>query len=303
MIYGKSKALTMARSLLPSTRGKGSRVDKAALKRTARHSIRQELHKLAVDPDFYEDSGVDYEAYPEHDIREVVYDRRGGDKTHPFERWAEAITKDVDQDSRLTYVKSLVPEGVIGDHAITHLEWKDHFASEAELRLEENIRLNREEGRIRNRYTKKKPEKRLTYEEEIATLRKIVEDGWLHRELNKLMSYKTTRRRPTETVRREVKNEETGEWEVRYVSAYIPFPPDTVKIDGPRKLLGIHDIENFYNDVRNGYREPEVIHINGNRYANPKAFRGGYDVLYSFLSAVHYKKKLPRPWSFPSSLY
>lgn len=302
MIYGKDKALTMARSLLPS-RSYGSRTDKAELKRAARHSIRQELHKLIVDPDYYDDSWVDYDAYPEHDIREVVYDRRGADKTHPFERWAEAITKDVNQDSRLTHIKSLVPEGVIGDHAITHLEWKDHFSTEAELQLEENIRLNREEGKIRNRYTRNKPEKHLTYEEEIAVLRKIVEDGRLHRDLNSFMGAKTNRRRPTESVRREFKNEETGEYEFKYVSVYLPFPPSTVKIDGPRKLLGMHDVETFYKDVRYGFREPEVLHLNGNRYANPKAFRGGYEALYAFLSAVHYKKKLPRALPFSSYLY
>lgn len=302
MIYGKSKALNMSRSLLPSTRSKGARDDKAAVKRATRHNIRTELHKVAVDPDYYDESHTDFAAYPEHEIREVVYERRVADKTGPFERWAAAITEDVNQDSRLTYVKSLVPEGVIGDHAISHLEWKTHFASKAELRLKENIQLNREEGRIRNRYSKKKPVKRLSYDEEIAVLRKIIEDSWLHRELNKFMGFKVTHRRPTETVKREVLNKETGEMETRWVSVYLPFPPG-VEFHTPRKLLGTHDIETFYDDVRHGWREPEIIVINGKRYSNPKAFHRGYDALYAFLDAVHNKKKLPKAFATFNSIY
>src|ERR1041385_8948012 len=102
MIYGKSKARDMGRSLLPSTRAKGARDDKAAVKRTNRHGIRQELHKDTVDPDYYDDCNTDFESDTNHEIREVVYDRRNGDKTGPFERWSEAVTKDIDQDSRLT---------------------------------------------------------------------------------------------------------------------------------------------------------------------------------------------------------
>lgn len=110
MIYGKDKALEMARSLLPSTRSKGARNNKNNIKRNARRQIREELHKVAIDPDYYDDSSVDFESYPEHELRQVVYDRRSGDKPHPFERWAEAITNDIDQDSRLSHIKSLIPE-------------------------------------------------------------------------------------------------------------------------------------------------------------------------------------------------
>jgi len=292
MVYGKNKARNMGRSLLPSTRSKGARDDKAAVKRTARHNIREELDKVALDPDYYDDANTDFEADTNHEIREVVHDRRNGDKTGPFERWSVAITKKVDQDSRLTYVKSILPKGVIGDHALTHIEWKDHFSTRAELELEKNIKLNREEGRTRNRYAKKKANRRLTRDEEVDTLRKIVEDGRLHRELNKFMSANVGRRFPAETVRERVFNEITQQWEIKYRSVYFDFPPGA-KFGGIRKLLGMHDIETYYDDIRNGWKEPDLLVIDGIRYANPKAHKNGYSALVEFLEAVYHKKKLP----------
>lgn len=291
MIYGKNKALDMSRSLLPSTRGKGAREDKNDLKRAVRHSIRNELHKATIDPEYYDDCSTDFEAYPDHDISEVVWERRQGDKTHPFERWAEAITKKVDQDSRLTYVKSLVPEGVIGDHALSHLEWKEHFASRAEKDLDENIRLNRQENRINNRF-EKPAKKYFTHEERIELLHKIIEDGRLHRELNKFMDEHSGRPWPTETERSRVFNEVTNQWEIKVKTIHLSFPPNTKR--GIRKLLGIHDIENYLKDISNLYRQPPIIEIDGKRYSNPQSFERANHALDTFLEALYNKKPVPR---------
>lgn len=285
MIYGKDKALNMGRSLLPSTRRKGSRDDKTAVKRITRHNIRQELHRLARDPDDYDDSLADFESYPDYEIRQVVNERRNGDKTAPFERWAEAITKNVDQDSRLTYVKSLLPDGMIGEHALTHIQWKDHFSTYAELQLEENIRLNAIDKRKKEHY--------LERDEIIGLLYKIIEDGRLHRELNRFMASHAGHRYPSETIRERVFNEITMKWENKWHSAYFSFPPG-VKLTGPRKLLGMHDIDAYYNDIRNGWREPSIIIVDGKRYANPKAFENAYRALCTFLEAVRDKQPIPR---------
>ncbi len=293
MIYGKDKAIEMARSLLPSTRGKGAKDSKNIIKRTARHNIREELHMVAIDPDYYDDCSTDFNAYPEHELREVVYDRRGGDKTHPFERWAEAITKGVEQDSRLTFVKSLVPEGVIGDHAISHLKWKDHFASQAKKELEANIRQYRlERG--------KKNSQKLTHEEEVSLLRKIVEDGLLHRELNKFVSYNAYRKTASETRRVQEYNDETKLWIVQYKTFNLDFPPGTPRTH-VRKLLGLHDIENYLNDVKKSWRLPSIITINGERYSNPDAFENAYASVRTFLLAVRDHNPLPK--RLPANLY
>ena len=291
MIYGKDKALDMGRSLLPSTRRKGTRVDKAAVKRTTRHNIRQELHKLTYEPDHYDDSPIDFEAYPDHEIHQVVQERRGGDKTAPFERWAKAVTRNIDQDSRLTYIKSLLPNGIIGDHALTHIQWKDDFSTRAELQLEENIRLNAIDNRKKHM---------LERNEAIEILRKVVEDGRFHRDLNKFMASHASRRLPSETIRERIFNEATMQWEIKWRSVYFSFPPG-VKFNGPRKLLGMHDIITYYDDIRNSWRQPVIIVIDDKRYANPKAFENGYRALCVFLEAIRDKKSIPR--HIPSGSY
>lgn len=295
MIYGKDKALEMARSLLPSTRRKGARDDKAEITRASRHNVNVELHRTAIDPEYYDDSSTDFEQDTNHQISYVVRDRRSGDKTAAFERWSEAITKDVDQDSRLTHVKSLVPGGIIGDHAISHLEWKKHFASRAKLQLDENIELNRKEKRIKSRYGKTQNKvKRMTRAEEIKALHKIVEDGRLHRELNQYVVTHSHYLMPSMSESTRVYNEDLQRWETRYKTVYLTYPAGTTKRVGQRKLLGMHDIEKFLDDVQKSSNQNERVYIKGKWYANPDYRGNAYSAVKTFLMAVHTNKKIPK---------
>ncbi|HYO59042.1 hypothetical protein [Archangium sp.] len=121
MSYGQEKSREMARSLLPSKNRESARHERAHIHRTARRRNREELARLARDPESFEDvAGLDADANER--IRVMVWRRRSGDKIAPFIRWAKAITRPLPQRSRMSHIRSLVPRGVIGEHALQHLE-------------------------------------------------------------------------------------------------------------------------------------------------------------------------------------
>lgn len=118
----------MARSVLPSTRRRGARQDRALAHARARRRLRAELHELAGydDPDDYE-GDLTWEA--RGDIAEMVQERRVGDKVGPLVRWAERtverdpVLRDARFDQRVAHFRRLLPDGLIGDHAMVHLRW------------------------------------------------------------------------------------------------------------------------------------------------------------------------------------
>lgn len=118
-----NKRRDMARSILPSRyRSPGALITKA--KRSNRRSIRQELRSLTTDAGRQGDKWdelMDVRAYPDIEIRRLVFWRRGGDKLRHFERWAVAITADLPHEDRLSHMRSILPAGLIGDHAMSHL--------------------------------------------------------------------------------------------------------------------------------------------------------------------------------------
>lgn len=129
MLYGDEKSLEMARSILPSTRSKQARAQKRMVNKreraVARHALRH------VDP-------VDYEVdqrYPLgwQDKRHrdyLIWERRAADKLSHFETWAEQVTADMPKQDRLSYIKKILPDGLIGQHAVSHIDWKDHFCED-----------------------------------------------------------------------------------------------------------------------------------------------------------------------------
>ena len=118
-----NKRRDMARSILPSkSRPPGKLIKKA--KRANRHAIKNELTQLTKDVSRHGDEWdniVDLHAYPDAEINALVSWRRGGDKINHFERWAIAITKELPQQDRLSYMRAILPDGLIGDHAMSHL--------------------------------------------------------------------------------------------------------------------------------------------------------------------------------------
>lgn len=122
------KARDMARSILPSTARKGARDARTHIRGRERARERDLLHQLrfCVDPDDFE--GVLGEEL-HHEMASMVWDRRAADKVAPLLRWTE---RTIARDARLAtaspaerevHFRNLLPPGLIGDHAVSHLRW------------------------------------------------------------------------------------------------------------------------------------------------------------------------------------
>jgi hypothetical protein len=132
MLNRSNKRREMARSILPSTGRKGAAIRLAAIRRAHRRSVRQKLTiysgrspvaYVAEDSDLGDDAN-----WPTHRIREVVVERRDHDKVAPLIRWAVATTKTTRLEDRLSGLAVALPPGLIGQHAISHLEFLDELA-------------------------------------------------------------------------------------------------------------------------------------------------------------------------------
>jgi hypothetical protein len=129
MLYGPEKVREIARSLLPSTRRRHARESAARLKRTTRRYARQSLRAWAryENPYDYEGHIYDYdEPSPHHayggTIKDVMWERRNGDKLGAFLRWADAHTAHLESpEDKYNAVKKAMPDNLIGRHALTHL--------------------------------------------------------------------------------------------------------------------------------------------------------------------------------------
>lgn len=135
MLYGQDKAREIARSVLPSTRRRSARQDAARLKRSTRRLARRSLRDWASHTDPYEYEGhiYDYdEPSPCHaywgTIKNVMWERRNGDKLGALLRWAPAVTAHLDDpEDRYMAMKAVLPDNLIGRHALSHLEFMDEF--------------------------------------------------------------------------------------------------------------------------------------------------------------------------------
>lgn len=125
MIHGDDKAKEMARSILPSRSRKGQ-AHRASIHRSARRQVSLSLRQLARDPSAWDD-GVELGEEAELELPTFVSRRRGQDKLNHFERWAIERTKDMPKEHRLGHLRSLLPRGLIGEHAMSHLESRDEL--------------------------------------------------------------------------------------------------------------------------------------------------------------------------------
>lgn len=122
-----TKHRDMARSILPS-RARSMLAQLASVRRAARHDIARELASLTRrgrvhdwdEWDDWDEKG-DRHAYPDIEIRQLVYWRRTADKLNHFERWAIEVTKHLPIEDRLGHMRAVLPRGLIGDHAMSHL--------------------------------------------------------------------------------------------------------------------------------------------------------------------------------------
>lgn len=125
MRHGDHKARDMARSILPS-RWRGAQGERARLQRAARRQVHGSLRWLLRDPGAWED-GVDFDETLGGQLSSFVWQRRAADKLNPFMRWAAEHTRALPLASRLGAMRAVLPRGVIGAHAVQHLERRPDF--------------------------------------------------------------------------------------------------------------------------------------------------------------------------------
>ncbi|RKG60859.1 hypothetical protein D7X30_08100 [Corallococcus sp. AB011P] len=126
MIHSDEKVRQMARSLLPSKHREAARFAKARIHRAARQEARQELAVWMKAGDVEHDL-PSFAPWERKEISMEVRWRRDGDKVMPFIRWATARTRELRREDRLSHVRSLLPRGVIGEHALGHVEHTTAF--------------------------------------------------------------------------------------------------------------------------------------------------------------------------------
>lgn len=253
MIYGENKARQMARSILPSTRRKAARENLRAIKQSHRALVRRELRRL--DEENEPRDCFDPRGYPTGKIAYEVRERQNADKLGHFEKWAVEISKGIPEaDGRRKWVRALLPAGLIGDHAMTHLDNYDAFETNTwrysyrwkygpDLTPEEQAKAVREA-------------REAVHARRVRLLREVVASGWGHRLLNAGIPHSTVVWQVwTKDVPTEVPDGVHGKTKVvlrdRHV-AVIKGP--TV----PRKLGGLGDIEAFLGDLEKASRRAVI---------------------------------------------
>jgi hypothetical protein len=264
----------MARSILPSTRRKGAREDKRINNRKARARVKAEMRRCLRDPDYADEADLFYEPSWSY----IVSDRREADKLNHFIRWAEAITQGVPRDDRVKHMRGMLPEGLIGWHAVSHLEFRDHFRTTAQIAERDAWRASWAKNRTRRR----------TREDNVMLLREVMEDSALHRVFNRAML--------------------DAHCPVSWVTGYKEGKPRTVyayggntyqkpqliaitKIVGPREgryCKGLGDIDRFLDDVHEaGTTHREVW----SRWTSEHYFRSGFRSITFYRQEAHHRTR------------
>ncbi|NBD13776.1 hypothetical protein [Corallococcus silvisoli] len=132
MIHSDEKVLQMARSLLPSKNREAARKERAVANRAARREARRELETWLRYGDMEADAPPNA-PWRKGEIELMVYGRRAADKVAPFIRWATARTRDMPHQAREGYVRGILPPGVIGRHAWSHLRQENAFTDPNEI--------------------------------------------------------------------------------------------------------------------------------------------------------------------------
>jgi hypothetical protein len=145
----------MARSILPSKAPRSARHDLAAVKRHHRRTVRADLRALRTEA--YDDTSYDLTRTADRQINQIRRDRRSRDKLNHFERWAVEVTKHMPVEDRLGWLRSVLPGGLIGDHAMSHLrqipelraheEWR-WWRTWAEVQAARHARRRRRRARL-----------------------------------------------------------------------------------------------------------------------------------------------------------
>jgi hypothetical protein len=289
MIYGDEKRLEMARSILPSTSAGTFKKRKKWVKKANRAEVRNALRVTQLDEDNEPSDKVDINGYPDHEIRYLVGERRGADKVGPFMRWAVEVTRDIPVESRLSYVRGLLPKNLIGEHAVGHVAFLEEF------------RFGEHNSWFSN-YTPETPsevEARRSAEAaaRIETLKEICRSGWGLGALNAAL------------MNGHVHHEWVMGWEgykvqetsfsgkVRTVRKFRPAKSKKVGPAKPRLLKNIPDILPFLEDLSTAACRPHNIRVEPyNVPSCPLYWRKFDDVHNGTVNETRYTTRVNPEW-------
>jgi hypothetical protein len=185
-IYGEAKLKQIARSVLPAkARARSMARDRRrAIHQGARSYQRDRLAVMARDDSFDDRAPVTLNAHyaPLGGTRELVSSRRAADKLGPLLRWGERSAPKLGATpaERVAAVRAVLPQGVIGDHALSHLQWVDPFiVDDAPRRRRQNSLRGlqdraRAEQSLRDRLTRRL-RGRL---DAVGELNRLIKDDW-----------------------------------------------------------------------------------------------------------------------------
>jgi hypothetical protein len=250
--YGEEKVRQMARSILPSTWRVSARKSLRAIKQRHRAMVRQELRLL--DEDNEPRDSFNPRGYPSGEIAFVVRERRGADKLGHFEKWAVEVTAGIAEvDGRRATMRAMLPKGLIGDHAMSHLENYEAFEPDA-------YRYGRRPGlkatTPEEQRAAAKASREAAHARRVRVLEDVVRTGWGHRLLNANIKHSTVQH-PVWTVGHPVRVP-AGSYGRHMTVLRDEFVDTDVGPTRPRKLGGLGDVEAFLRDLYAATRDATV---------------------------------------------
>ena len=127
-VYGPAKTHERSVRCSRSTNRRYVRAELDAIRRRARRTTRSRLSTYHGPADtvlnaFAEDEDAGLLGWPTGAIAYTVTDRRCADKVGPLRAWGRARTRHLPQDQRLDALRSVLPNTLLGRHALSHLAW------------------------------------------------------------------------------------------------------------------------------------------------------------------------------------
>lgn len=247
------KLRDVARSVLPSSSRKGARDNLRNIKQQNRRAINRQLARVDSIDTYESDPRIeDLTFYPNAEIGYAVNDRRGADKLSVM-RWAAERTKKegiTDPHERYAFTKRVLPDGLSGRHALTHVRTVEGFCDGTDLSFR-GCELHARSYRIISRPgTSKERSFDWLVEHFQALITKPGQHAALNRQIKKLHVRGHRKNVPGSFH----KDRETG----RYT--YATERVSCEGCDRPRVLAGAHDIAAWVGDIYFPNRKEYIIH-------------------------------------------
>lgn len=133
-VYSHTKVRDMSRSVLPANRrrSRSTARDLEMIRRTARRQVRAQLRQARYIPLDFDQLNADLEQWPTQHIRQAVRERREADNVAAVMRWAPRASAHLRIEDRYSWVRSRMPDSIIGWHAMTHVRYADDMTPEYE---------------------------------------------------------------------------------------------------------------------------------------------------------------------------